>query len=391
MSAPHFPQFGDYQVVHTPGEKYRCYLPPPLPPSPAVKLEPMMTLLERAGYAVGGLNGISSILPNPELFLYMFVRKEALVSSQIEGTQCSLSDILRDEAGDETEASFDDVREVSCYVDAMEYGLARMNEGFPLSLRLIREIHGRLLAQGRGAGKQPGEFRTSQNWIGGSRPGNALYVPPPPERLMEFLGPLELFLHEEDPPLPVLVRAAMVHMQFETIHPFLDGNGRLGRLLITLLLCHAGVLREPLLYLSLYLKQNRSEYYRLLQEVRERGNWEDWIRFFLRGVQETAEQSVETARRILALLANDRRRVEDSGQAASSTLRVFQVLDRSPVVTIPRVAEKTGLSYPTVQAAIDRLEKREILGRYGSGKRNKRYAYKAYLDILSEGTEPLRD
>ena len=391
MSAPHFPQFGAYQVVHTPGEKYRCYLPPPLPPSPAVKLEPMMTLLERAGYAVGGLNGISSILPNPELFLYMFVRKEALVSSQIEGTQCSLSDILRDEAGDETEASFDDVREVSCYVDAMEYGLARMNEGFPLSLRLIREIHGRLLAQGRGAGKQPGEFRTSQNWIGGSRPGNALYVPPPPERLMEFLGPLELFLHEEDPPLPVLVRAAMVHMQFETIHPFLDGNGRLGRLLITLLLCHAGVLREPLLYLSLYLKQNRSEYYRLLQEVRERGNWEDWIRFFLRGVQETAEQSVETARRILALLANDRRRVEDSGQAASSTLRVFQVLDRSPVVTIPRVAEKTGLSYPTVQAAIDRLEKLEILGRYGTGKRNKRYAYKAYLDILSEGTEPLRD
>jgi Fic family protein len=362
-----------------------------LPPSPAVKLEPMMTLLERAGYAVGGLNGISSILPNPELFLYMFVRKEALVSSQIEGTQCSLSDILRDEAGDETEASFDDVREVSCYVDAMEYGLARMNEGFPLSLRLIREIHGRLLAQGRGAGKQPGEFRTSQNWIGGSRPGNALYVPPPPERLMEFLGPFELFLHAEEPPLPVLVRAAMVHMQFETIHPFLDGNGRLGRLLITLLLCHAGVLREPLLYLSLYLKQNRSEYYRLLQEVRERGNWEDWIRFFLRGVQETAEQSVETARRILALLANDRRRVEDSGQAASSTLRVFQVLDRSPVVTIPRVAEKTGLSYPTVQAAIDRLEKLEILGRYGSGKRNKRYAYRAYLDILSEGTEPLRD
>jgi Fic family protein len=273
----------------------------------------------------------------------------------------------------------------------MEYGLARMNEGFPLSLRLIREIHGRLLAQGRGAGKQPGEFRTSQNWIGGSRPGNALYVPPPPERLMEFLGPFELFLHAEEPPLPVLVRAAMVHMQFETIHPFLDGNGRLGRLLITLLLCHAGVLREPLLYLSLYLKQNRSEYYRLLQEVRERGNWEDWIRFFLRGVQETAEQSVETARRILALLANDRRRVEDSGQAASSTLRVFQVLDRSPVVTIPRVAEKTGLSYPTVQAAIDRLEKLEILGRYGSGKRNKRYAYRAYLDILSEGTEPLRD
>ena len=391
MSAPHFPQFGAYQVVHTPGEKYRCYLPPPLPPSPAVKLEPMMTLLERAGYAVGGLNGISSILPNPELFLYMFVRKEALVSSQIEGTQCSLSDILRDEAGDETEASFDDVREVSCYVDAMEYGLARMNEGFPLSLRLIREIHARLLAQGRGAGKQPGEFRTSQNWIGGTRPGNAMYVPPPPDRLMEFLGPFELFLHEEDPPLPVLVRAAMVHMQFETIHPFLDGNGRLGRLLITLLLCHAGVLREPLLYLSLYLKQNRSEYYRLLQEVRERGNWEDWIRFFLRGVQETAEQSVETARRILALLANDRRRVEDSGQAASSTLRVFQVLDRSPVVTIPRVAEKTGLSYPTVQAAIDRLEKLEILGRYGSGKRNKRYAYRAYLDILSEGTEPLRD
>lgn len=361
-----------------------------MPPQPMVVLEPMMTLLERAGYAVGGLNGISSILPNPELFLYMFVRKEALVSSQIEGTQCSLSDILRDDTGDETDASFDDVREVSCYVDAMEYGLARMKDGFPLSLRLIREIHGRLLAQGRGAGKQPGEFRTSQNWIGGSRPGTALYVPPPPERLMEFLGPFELFLHAEEPPLPVLVKAAMAHVQFETIHPFLDGNGRLGRLLITLLLCHAGVLREPLLYLSLFLKQNRSEYYTLLQDVRERGNWEDWIRFFLRGVQETAEQSVETARRILALLAADRRRIEDTGQAASSTLRVFQVLDRHPVVTIPRVVEKTGLSYPTVQTAFARLEALEILGRHGSGKRNKRYVYKAYLDILSEGTEPLR-
>lgn len=390
MSAPHYPQFGGYQTVNTPGESYRCYLPPPLPPTPRIVLEPMMTLLERAGYAVGGLNGISSILPNPELFLYMFVRKEALVSSQIEGTQCSLSDILLDDSGDETEASFDDVREVSCYVDAMEYGLLRMRDGFPLSLRLIREIHGRLLAQGRGAGKQPGEFRTSQNWIGGSRPGNALYVPPPPERLMEFLGPFELFLHAEEPPLPVLVRAALAHVQFETIHPFLDGNGRLGRLLITLLLCHANVLQQPLLYLSLYLKQNRGEYYFLLQEVRERGRWEEWIAFFLRGVQETAEQSVDTARRILALLAADRRRVEDIGQAASSALRVFQVLDRLPVTTITRVAEKTGLTYPTVQSAFDRLEKLSILERHGSGKRNKRYAYKAYLDILSEGTEPIR-
>lgn len=391
MSAPHFPRLGTYEVIHTPGEKYRCFLPPPLPPSPAVKLEPMMAVLERAGWAVGGLNGIGAILPNPELFLYMFVRKEALVSSQIEGTQCSLSDILRDEAGDEPEASFADVREVSCYVDAMEYGLARMRDGFPLSLRLIREIHARLLAQGRGAGKQPGEFRTSQNWIGGSRPGNAMYVPPPPERLMEFLGPLELFLHDEETGLPVMVRAAMVHMQFETIHPFLDGNGRLGRLLITLMLCHAGVLRQPLLYLSLYLKQNRSHYYYLLQEVRERGNWEEWILFFLRGVQETAEQTVETAQRILALLAEDRRRVEGTGKASSTTLRVFQVLDRNPVVTITWVAEKTGLSYPTVQGAFGRLEKLGILARHGSGKWNKRYAYKAYLDILSEGTEPLRD
>ncbi|MFN0106198.1 MAG: Fic family protein [Bryobacteraceae bacterium] len=390
MSAPHFSRLGDYQIINTPGEKYRCYLPPPLPPRLMVTLEPMMTALERAGYAVGGLNGISSLLPNPELFLYMFVRKEALVSSQIEGTQCSLSDILLDDSGDETEGSFDDVREVSCYVDAMEYGLARMRDGFPLSLRLIREIHGRLLAQGRGAGKQPGEFRTSQNWIGGTRPGTAMYVPPPPERLMEFLGPFELFLHAEEPMLPVLVRAALVHVQFETIHPFLDGNGRLGRLLITLLLCHAGVLRQPLLYLSLYLKQNRSQYYSLLQEVRERGNWEDWISFFLRGVRETAEQAVDTARRILALLATDRRRVEETGQAASSTLRVFQILDRHPVTTITRVAEKTGLSYPTVQSAFNRLERLRILTRSGTGKRNKRYAYKAYLDILSEGTEPIR-
>jgi Fic family protein len=246
----------------------------------------------------------------------MYLRKEALLSSQIEGTQSSLSDLLLFEQDELPMVPLDDVQEVSNYVAAMDHGLQRLREGFPLSLRLIREIHEILLAKGRGASKEPGEFRRSQNWIGGTRPGNALFVPPPPDELNRCLGDLETYLHATDVH-PALIRAALAHVQFETIHPFLDGNGRLGRLLITLLLCEAGSLREPVLYLSLYLKTHRQQYYDLLQAVRERGDWETWLAFFLDGVTETATQAVHAARSLITLFDNDRRRITELGRAAA--------------------------------------------------------------------------
>ena len=243
------------------GESVRAFIPVPLPPDPPVDLNGLQVALEQANQTVGRLDGIASVLPDPSIFLYMYIRKEALLSSQIEGTQSSLSDLLLYEADEAPGVPVNDTREVSNYVAAMDHGLRRLREDFPLSLRLIREIHGILLAEGRGQDKDPGEFRRSQNWIGGTRPGNALFVPPPPHAVHDCLGALETFIHAETPDLPLLVKAALVHVQFETIHPFLDGNGRLGRLLITFMLCERGILREPLLYLSLFFKQNRQTYY----------------------------------------------------------------------------------------------------------------------------------
>ena len=280
----HSARQGRYVIKQFQGETVRAFVPPPLPPVPPVDLARFQILLEQANQAIGRLDGLASLLPDLSLLLYTYVRKEAVLSSQIEGTQSSLSDLLLYENDEAPGAPIEDVQEVSNYVAAMNHGLERMRSGFPLSLRLIREIHEVLLSKGRGSGKQPGEFRRSQNWIGGSRPGNAVFVPPPPELLNDCLNQFELFLHDEQTGLPLLIRAGLIHVQFETIHPFLDGNGRLGRLLITFLLC-AKALREPILYLSLYFKTNRAAYYELLDRVRTKGDWEAWLDFFLVGVR----------------------------------------------------------------------------------------------------------
>jgi Fic family protein len=346
-------------------------------------------LLEKANQALGRLDGITLVLPDPDLFIYMYVRKEALLSSQIEGTQSSLSDLLLFESNETPGVPLDDVQEVSTYVAAMNHGLERLRRGFPLSLRLIREIHEVLMKGGRGDHQTPGEFRRSQNWIGGTRPGNAVFVPPPPNELDECLTAFEKFLHATDPPISILVKAALVHVQFETIHPFLDGNGRLGRLLITLLFCAEGVLRNPSLYLSLYLKSNRDRYYELLQEVRLQGSWEAWIEFFLRGIEETATQAVETARRIVTLLNNDRSRIETSGRGAASALLLFYRLQKRPFVSISSAAKDLSVSIPTVTKSVNLLVELGILQEV-SGRRKKRvFAYDRYMKILSEGTEPL--
>lgn len=278
---------------------------------------------------------------------------------------------------------------VSNYVAALEHGLTRLRGGFPLSNRLIREVHEKLLARGRGADKQPGEFRRSQNWIGGTRPGNALFVPPPPNLVEACMAQLEVFLHADDDGLPTLVRAALAHVQFETIHPFLDGNGRVGRLLIALILFESNVLRQPLLYLSLFFKQHREEYYRLLGLVRTSGDWESWLDFFLDGVAQTAGQAVETAHRLLALFRDDAARVQDLGRAAASALRVFDALRARPLSSIGTIVERTGAAYPTVARAVESLETLGIVREVTGRKRERVFGYTHYLDILNEGAEPL--
>ena len=379
-------------VSSTGGEAVRAFIPPALPPDPPVDLTVLVELLDRATVALGRLDGITAAFPSPPLFIYMYVRKEALLSSQIEGTQSSLSDLLLFESQEIPRVPIDDVEEVSSYVAALNHGLRRIrDDGFPLSLRLIREIHEVLLRTGRGSSKQPGEFRRTQNWIGGTRPGNATFVPPPPERLMECLDAFERFLHADHSGIPLLMKAAMAHVQFETIHPFLDGNGRLGRLLITFLLCAAGALREPILYLSLYFKAHRQRYYELLQSVRETGDWESWITFFLEGVVETATQATQTARELIALFQADRERIAGLGRPAASTLRVHEVLQKRPVLSIPAATKELSLSEPTVAKAMEHLVKLGI-ARETTGKRRRRvFAYIRYLDVLNVGTEPVTD
>ncbi len=381
---------GHYEVWTSGGEEIRAFIPVPLPPSPPLVLEGRLRQsLETATLAVGRLDGIATLLPDPTLFIYAYVRKEAVLSSQIEGTQSSLSDLLAFEIDDAPGMPISDVVEVSNYVAALERGLERLRGDFPLSNRLIREIHRILLSRGRGSQLHPGEFRTSQNWIGGRRPGNAVYVPPPPHAVADCMGELEQFLHARNDGLPTLVRAGLAHVQFETIHPFLDGNGRAGRLLITFLLCEAGVLREPLLYLSLFFKQHRSDYYELLNEVRRTGDWEDWLDFFLEGIQETAEGAFATSQRLLRLFAADRERIQQTGRRAGSALRVHERLTSRPLQSISSVAESTALTFPTISSAMNLLVSlgiaREITGR----RSDRLFAYDTYLSILSEGTEPL--
>ncbi len=379
---------GRYDVTSPGGERVAAFVPAPLPPVPPPILDgELQVTLERAHLALGRLDSVSTLLPDTAIFLYAYVRKEAVLSSQIEGTRSSLSDLLLYELDEMPGVPLDDVVEVSSYVAALDHGLARMREGFPLSNRLIREIHAVLLSKGRGAEKEPGEFRRTQNWIGGSRPGNAVFVPPPPGEVPEAMAALERFLNDEETRLPAVVRAGLAHAQFETIHPFLDGNGRVGRLLVTLLLCHAGVLKEPLLYLSLYLKQHRARYYALLDTVRREGDWETWLGFFLDGVHATAEGAAATARSLATLFADDRARIAPRGRLAGSALRVHEALKSRPVATLKEVKRRTGLAMPTAANAMALLVDiglaRELTGK----RRNRVFAYDRYLALLNEGTE----
>ncbi|MEA1051678.1 Fic family protein [Lamprobacter modestohalophilus] len=379
---------GRYVTISTVGEKAKAFVPAPLPPHPPIDWTPdLRSKFDQALLALGRLDSVSTLLPDTSLFLYMYVRKEAVLSSMIEGTQSSLSDLLLFELEQEPGVPLDDVREVSNYVAALDHGLRLLDEGLPLSLRLFREVHGVLLSKGRGSSQTPGEFRRSQNWIGGTRPGNATFVPPPADAVMECMSKLELFLHDQPEPTPVLLKAAFAHVQFETIHPFLDGNGRLGRLLITLLLCSESVLREPLLYLSLYFKTHRQHYYELLNRVRQTGDWEAWLEFFAEAVIVTATQAVETAQQLLALTSQDRDKISTLGRAAASSLRVHRALMAHPIATSGSLVEETSLTPATVNKALGHLEQLGIVKELTAQKRNRLFSYARYIEIISRGTE----
>ncbi|MGC9455727.1 MAG: Fic family protein [Phycisphaerae bacterium] len=382
---------GTYVTASTAGESFQAFVPNPLPPYPPLHLaEHDHDLIERANRALGRLDGVTTLLPDVSLFLYFYVRKEAVLSSQIEGTQSSFSDLLMHEEALAPGVPLDDVEEVSNYVAAMNHGLKRLRQDdFPLSLRLVREMHKVLLAKGRGSDKAPGEFRRTQNWLGGTRPGNARFVPPPPDRVAECMSNLEKFLHDQPHRTPVLIKAALAHVQFETIHPFLDGNGRLGRLLITLILCAEGALAEPLLYLSLFFKQHRSEYYDRLDAVRLKGDWLGWLQFFLEGVRETAQQAADTAGRILQLFDENWREVESLGRRAGSVHRVLDLLRRHPITTIPNATRQLNLTAPTVRGAIGSLEELGIIREITGKQRDRIYVYEPYVRILDEGTQPI--
>ena len=385
----HRGETGRYEVTTAGGEAVRAFVPACLPPEPALDLPVLQEPLERALLALGRVDSLSTLLPDTHLFLYRYVRKEAVLSSQIEGTQSSLSDLLLFELDEAPGVPIDDVVEVSNYVAALEHGLRRLREGFPLCNRLIREMHAELLAGGRGSDKAPGEFRRSQNWIGGRRPGTARFVPPPVNAVLDCMSDLERFFHERRSGLPVLLRAGLAHVQFETIHPFLDGNGRVGRLLIVLMLCHDRVLQEPLLYLSLFFKRHRDDYYALLNEVRRTGDWEAWLEFFLDGVAQTSEEAVSAAQRLLSLFEDDRTRIEQEGRAAGSALRVHQAMQERPIVSLQMLVDRTRLSFPAASAGMKILESLGVAQELTGRKRHRLYGYGRYLDILGEGTEPL--
>lgn len=379
---------GRYVTISTVGEKAHAFVPAPLPPSPPIDWTPELRgKFDQALLALGRLDSVSTLLPDTSLFLYMYVRKEAVLSSMIEGTQSSLSDLLLFELDQEPGVPLDDVREVSNYVAALDHGLRLLEEGLPLSLRLFREIHGVLLTKGRGGNQTPGEFRRSQNWIGGTRPGNAALVPPPAEEVLECMSKLELFLHDQPEPTPVLLKAALAHVQFETIHPFLDGNGRLGRLMIALLLCEQKVLREPMLYLSLYFKTHRQYYYELLNNVRMTGDWEAWLDFFAEAVMVTAGQAVETAQQLLDLSKQDLDKISGLGRAAASTLQVHRALMEHPIATSGSLVKKTGITPATVNKALGHLEQLGIVKELTAQKRNRLFSYAGYIEIMSRGTE----
>jgi Fic family protein len=350
----------------------------------------MQTLLDRANQALGRLDGVTLLLPDPDQFIYTFVRKEAVLSSQIEGTQSSLSDLLLFEHDAAPGLLREDAQETANYIAALNHGLAQIARpgAPPISARLLREAHARLLQSGRGSHKAPGEFRHTQNWLGGSRPGLARFVPPPAQEVVPAIAALERFIHDEPEATPILIKAALAHAQFESIHPFLDGNGRVGRLLITLLLCSEGVMRSPLLYLSLYFKRHREAYYEHLQRVRTDGDWEGWLAFFLRGVIDVAESTTRTTQRLVAMIESDRQAIHSFGRGAATAHRVHDLAARFVLVGASSVAEQLGLTSPPVYAALDRLERAGILREATGRRRGKLYIYAQYLAILNEGTEP---
>lgn len=368
---------------------YRAFIPAPLPPEPVIRISgQLQVLLSQADRALGRLDGSIQTLPNPDLFVYMYVRKEAVLSSQIEGTQSSLQDLLSAEAKILSPTSPQDVSEVVNYVEAMNYGLDRLAT-LPVSVRLIREIHEHLLDGVRGSHLTPGELRTSQNWIGpgGCTLNEAIFVPPPPGEVPQALADLERFIHS-DSGLPLLIKIGLAHAQFETIHPFLDGNGRVGRLLITFLLCQQKVLLKPVLYLSHFFKRYRPQYYEHLQAVRDRGTWEEWLSFFVRGVAEVSREATETARRILALREEHRTIItEKLGRAAGNGHRVLETLYERPILAVKDVQSLIGTTHPAANSLVARMTEHGILREVTGYKRNRLFRYQPYIDLFSEPAE----
>ena len=379
---------GEYSETIAGGEVVRAFVPAPLPPQPAIAMDgELLKALAAASAALGRLDGVAHILPDKLLLIYSYVRKEAVLSSQIEGTQSSLSDLLLSEFEEVSGVPRHDTLEVSNCVAALDHGIGRIREGFPLSNRLFWEIHEILLSSGRGSQMLPGQYRNSQNWIGGSRPGNARFVPPPHTEVPNCMADLERFLNEDDKSLPSLVRAGLAHVQFETIHPFLDGNGRVGRILITLLLCADGVLQEPLLYLSLYFKQNRETYYELLNRTRQDGNWEAWLLFFLEGVALIANKAFEAANELNRLFREDRERISSGAkQRANSARRIHETLMERPLVSLPYACEKTNLTFRTAAKAMEALISLGIAEEVTGRARNRLFVYRKYVDTLNEET-----
>lgn len=383
------PPPGRVITVSTAGERFRAFVPAPLPVRPPIEWSPALRRrFDDALVALGRLDAVSSMLPNAQLLLYSFVRKEAVLSSQIEGTQSSLADLLLFEADEQPGVPLDDAHEVSRCVAAMAHGLARLRDGFPLSLRLLREVHAVLLDHPRGRGKAPGEFRRSQVWLGGTRPGNAIFVPPPAEHLADCLDAFERFLHDEPEPTSPLLRAALAHVQFETIHPFLDGNGRIGRLLIVLQLVADGLLKEPLLYPSLFFKAHRPLYYELLNAVRLHGDWERWLDFFAEGVATSAAQAVQTAQSLLALVAADRERIATLGRAAPSAWQLHEALQRQPVATAAALGTASGLTAATVNKTLVHLQRLGVVDEVTARQRGRVFTYRDYVATLNEELPP---
>jgi Fic family protein len=375
---------GRYVTVTTAGEPFQAFVPLPLPPEPPlVWSAALRRRFDAALVALGRLDAVTSLLPSAALLLYSFVRKEAVLSSQIEGTQSSLADLLLYEIDEAPGVPVDDAREVSRCVAALEHGLAMLRGGLPLCTRLLCEMHRVLMAHPGGIGKTPGEVRRTQVWIGGTRPGNAAFVPPPADALPEALAALERFLNDQPEPVPPLIKAALVHVQFETIHPFLDGNGRIGRLLIVLQLVADGVLREPMLYPSLFFKTHRALYYELLNEVRLRGNWERWLDFFAEAIEASATQAVATATALLTLVNADRDRIAGLGRAAGSALAVHQALQRQPITTSATLVKATGLTPPTVNKSLVHLERLGIVAELTNRQRGRVFSYRQYVAELA--------